>query len=189
MIKKYISFTQEFSDEWETLIGDAAFATKYFGEEIERNEYARTLLADDGSFSLRILLLYLLTSGTIHRNDLDEALGAMRVAFSEINPRKTNMDSLLEYLAELAERQREAKEGDKKLISKYELLMKYAGQDSAYSDLADNVKRDRSFPVKDSDDWEVVKRYLEWSNASCAALDVADEFWNEIAPIERLEEK
>lgn len=94
MIRKYISFTAEFGDEWETIISDAAFATKYFGEEIERNEYARELLAGDESFSLRILLLYLLTSGIIHRNDLDEALGAMRVAFSKINPRKTNMPGL-----------------------------------------------------------------------------------------------
>ena len=189
MIKKYISFTEEFSDEWETVTGDAAFATKYFGEEIERNRYASELLGDTENYSLRVLLLYLLTSGTIHRNDLDEALGAMRVAFSEIDPRNDTMDDFLKYLAKLAERQREAKEGNKKLISKYELLMKYAGQDSAYGDLADDVKRDKSFPVKGSHDWEVVKRHLEWSNASCAALDVADEFWNEIAPIERLEEK
>ena len=32
---------------------------------------------------------------------------------------------------------RKAKEGKRKQISKYELLMKHAGEDSAYGDLAD----------------------------------------------------
>lgn len=81
-----------------------------------------------------------------------------------------------------------AKEGKRKQISKYELLMKHVGEDSAYGDLADDVKRDKNFPIADSDNWEVVKIHLELSGASCDALDVADEFWNQIAPIERLEE-